>query len=335
MEPQLKRKRRAEEEEKTGNPVKVKMGNNEEKRRKEEKVDNQAENEEGNLAELDNFAMLAMLAGVPFLKTKIKLFAKKRESWLKEKVDELEKVLALKKRHLVEFESINRELRQKLARVYEDFNAEKRKSQEIKEDAKARELKAKTEVAQKNRMIEKLNIENHNLKNNFERESAFTRRQILVTSELTEKLKVDKHIFEKKLESANVTIEKNLEKIAKLEARNLGLENDKSGQLQLGTRIAKLEQQESEMFENFSQDQSVKVEYQETVGKSQVKSEISLSDMQIQSGSDMQIQSGSDIQIQTWICKFCDKKFEGQPWKLWKNHLGKCKKRYKKDKNKN
>ena len=335
MEPQLKRKRGAEEEEKTGNPVKVKMGNNEEKRRKEEKVDNQAENEEGDLAELDNFAMLAMLAGVPFLKTKIKLFAKKRESWLNEKVDELEKVLALKKRHLVEFESINRELRQKLARVCEDFNAEKRKSQEIKEDAKARELKAKTEVAQKNRMIEKLNIENHNLKNNFERESAFTRRQILVTSELTEKLKVDKHIFEKKLESANVTIEKNLEKIAKLEARNLGLENDKSGQLQLGTRIAKLEQQESEMFENFSQDQSVKVEYQETVGKSQVKSEISLSDMQIQSGSDMQIQSGSDIQIQTWICKFCDKKFEGVSIISKVDHLGKCKKRYKKDKNKN
>lgn len=319
MEPQLKRKRGAEEEEKTGNPVKVKMGNNEEKQRKEEKVNNQGNNEEGDLAELDNFAMLAMLAGVPFLKTKIKQFAKKRESWLNEKVDELEKVLALKKRHLVEFESINRELRQKLARVCEDFNAEKRKSQKIKEDAKARELNAKTEVAQKNRMIEKLNMEkNNNLKNNFERESAFTKRHISVTSELTEKLKemselaeklkVDKQIFEKKLESANVTIEKNLEKIAKLEARNLGLENVKSGQLQLGTRTAKLEQHESEMFENFSQDQSVKVEYQETVGKSRVKPEISLSGMQIQSGSNMQIHSGSDIQKQTWICKFCNKK---------------------------
>ena len=114
-----------------------------------------------------------------------------------------------------------------------------------------------------------------------------------------------------------VTIEKNLEKIAKLEARNLSLENNKSGQLQSGSRSAKLgqklklggflkeenpklEKQESEMFKNLGQDQSVKGEYQETKeGNTTIKSETFCSDKQIQSGSDKQIQSGSDIQIQS------------------------------------
>ena len=97
MEPQLKRKRGAEEEETTGNTAKVKIGNNEENRRKEEKVEKQVNNEEDDLAELDKFVISAMLAGVPFLKAKIKTFAKKKENRLKERLDELGEELALKK----------------------------------------------------------------------------------------------------------------------------------------------------------------------------------------------------------------------------------------------
>ena len=158
----MKRRRGAEEEEKIGNTVEVKMGNNEENRRKkEEEVEKQGISKED---ELDKFVITAMLAGVPFLKAKIKTFAKKKESRLKEKVGELEKVVDLKKRHLIEFESKNRELRQKLARVCEDLNSEKRKSQQIKEEAKTRELNAEIEVALKNRIMEKLKMENNNLK---------------------------------------------------------------------------------------------------------------------------------------------------------------------------
>ena len=120
----MKRKRGPEEEEK-----KVKMENrgNEEKvenRRKEEKVEDQGNIEEDDLAELDKFVISAMLAGVPFLKAKIKTFAKKKESRMKEKVEELGTELALKKRQLVEFDWKNRELGQKLARVCDDFKNE-------------------------------------------------------------------------------------------------------------------------------------------------------------------------------------------------------------------
>ena len=108
MEPQLKRKRGPEEEEK-----KVKMGNSEENRGNEEKVENrrkeenwrkeevvedQGNIEEDDLAELDKFVISAMLAGVPFLKAKIKEFAKKKENRMKERVNDLEKELALKKK---------------------------------------------------------------------------------------------------------------------------------------------------------------------------------------------------------------------------------------------
>ena len=130
MEPQLKRRRGAEEEEKIGNTVEVKMGNNEENRRKkEEEVEKQGISKED---ELDKFVITAMLAGVPFLKAKIKTFAKKKENRLKERVDELGEELALTKKRLDEVNTKNENLRQTLKN-------EQRNTRKIKENAKARE----------------------------------------------------------------------------------------------------------------------------------------------------------------------------------------------------
>ena len=301
MEPQLKRKRG--DEETTGNAVK--MGNNEENRRKEEKVEKQVNNEEeDDLAELDKFVISAMLAGVPFLKAKIKTFAKKKENRLKERVDELGEELALKKKRLNEVETKNENLRQTLKN-------DQRNTRKINENAKARELHDKIQVESLNELREKLEIDNNNLKKNLESESTFRKRQIKENSKLRGKFKEENNYLQKKLENANVVIEKNLEKIAKLEARNLCLENDKSGQLQLGTRIPKLEQEESEMFKNISQDQSVKVEYQETIGNSRVKSE---TDMQTQSGSEKQIQSKEVFNMEQWL-----KQMYAEQKKRWKS----------------
>ena len=88
------------------------------------------------------------------------------------------------------------------------------------------------------------------MKNYLESESTFRKRQIKENSELRRKFKEENNNMQKKLHNANVTIEKNLEKIAKLEARNISLENHKSDQLQMGTRIAKLEQEESKTGKN-------------------------------------------------------------------------------------
>ena len=87
MEPQSKRRRGAGEEE--------------ENHGKEDKVETQEITEEDDLAELDKFVISAMLAGVPFLKTKIKMFAKKKEGRLKEMVNELGAELALKNKQLI------------------------------------------------------------------------------------------------------------------------------------------------------------------------------------------------------------------------------------------
>ena len=160
----MKRKRGAEEEETTGNTAKVKIGNNEENRRKEEKVEKQVNNEEDDLAELDKFVISAMLAGVPFLKAKIKTFAKKKENRLKERVDELGVELALKKKRLNEVETKNENLRQTLRN-------EQRNTQKIKENAKARELHDTIQAESLINLSEKLEIENHNLKKNLESES--------------------------------------------------------------------------------------------------------------------------------------------------------------------
>ena len=306
MEPQLKRMRGTEEEE-------GKMGNNEEKRGNEDKMEN---NEEDDLAELDKFVISAMLAGVPFLKTKIKMFAKRKESRLKEKVDELGAELTLKTKRLNELEYNNESLRQML-KIKDNLRLmlkrEKRRTEEIKENAKSRELIDKIEIESMNGTIEKLKMENNNLTKNLDKETTFTNRRVKVTSELTDKfiatskltetLKVEKDNLQKKLESAKVTIEKNLEKIAKLEARNLSLENNKPGQLSLGLFLkeenANLEEKEIKMVQNLGQGQSVKGEYQETAGNTTIKSEMFCSDKQILSDSDKRMPSDSDKQIQS------------------------------------
>ena len=245
-----------------------KFGNNEKQRNNGEKQRNNGEmqgnTEEDDMAELDKFVISAMLAGVPFLKAKIKTFAKKKESRLKEKVYELEAELALKNSRLKKLESKNGELKRKLSK----FEEIKAKFEEIKADTKARKLNDEIQISS---MSEKFKMENDSLK--------------------------------RKLESANVTIEKNLVKIARLEARNISFEKNKTGQLYwspgmfLKEENSKLEQKE--MLKNLIQDQNVKEEYQESAGNTRIKSEIFCSDKQIQAGSDIQMQSASYRQIQS------------------------------------
>ena len=137
-------KRKRGDEETTGNAVK--MGNNEENRRKEEQVEKQVNNEEeDDLAELDKFVISAMLAGVPFLKAKIKTFAKKKENRLKVRVDELGEELALTKKRLNEVENKNENLRQILKN-------EQRNNEKITENAI--ECKKITENARKSQKMQ-------------------------------------------------------------------------------------------------------------------------------------------------------------------------------------
>ena len=84
-----------------------------------EKVDVAGNFDEKNMAELDMFVISAALAGVPFLKAKIKAFITKKEFHLKGKILELEKELSMKTRQVEELEIQNSKLQQTLKKERE------------------------------------------------------------------------------------------------------------------------------------------------------------------------------------------------------------------------
>ena len=152
---------------------------------------------------MDKFVISAMLAGVPFLKNKIKMFARKKENRLQKKVDGLEKELDLKKRcWLKRVEELEKEVALKNRRLKElesengrllKLNDTKEFEKQQQKQIQQRIYKQMTEMSDsRERFTTELKVENSHLQNNVDR--------------------------------ANATIAKNLEKIGKLEAKNISLE---------------------------------------------------------------------------------------------------------------
>ena len=207
----------------------------EEEMRDQELEKIQTKDEEEDLADLDKFVLSAMLAGVPFLKNKIKMFARKKENRLQKKVDDLENELDLKKRCW-------------LKRVEE----------------------LEKEVALKNRRLKELETENGRLlklndtkeleKQKLKQIQQRIYKQMTEMSEFTTELKVENSHLKNNVDRANVTIAKNLEKIGKLEAKNISLENKKSAELHLQMNSGKM----CVKMEMPHEDVSVKEEYQES-----------------------------------------------------------------------
>ena len=181
MGPQAEKRRRVEGESLPSHfPIDLNEGH--EGEGSKENVGVAGNSEEKNMAELDMFVISAALAGVPFLKAKIKAFVTKKEFHLKGKILELERELSMKTRQVEELETQNSMLQQTLKKEREDSKA-------IKKHAKARELSDKIQIDSAN--------------------------------ELRKKTKAEKDRYKRKVEEANIAIKKNFEKIRTLEAQKL------------------------------------------------------------------------------------------------------------------
>ena len=147
--------------------------------RTQENMDVAGNSGEKNMAELDMFVISAALAGVPFLKAKIKAFVTKKEFHLKGKILELERELSTKTRQVEELEIQNSKLKQALKKEQED-------SQAIKKHAKARELSDKIQIDSANELKKKTKAE----KDRYKRKVEETRPSILcVTHQMSRKQK--------------------------------------------------------------------------------------------------------------------------------------------------
>ena len=221
------------------------MEEEEEEMRDQELEKIQTKDEEEDLADLDKFVISAMLAGVPFLKNKIKMFARKKENRLQKKVDGLEKELDLKKRcWLKRVEELEKEVALKNRRLKE---LESGKERLLKlNDTKELEKQQQKQIQQR------------------------IYKQMTEMSEFTTKLKVENSHLQNNVDRANATIAKNLEKIENLEAKNISLENKKSAELHLQMNSGKIcVKMEKGSEIPHGDDVGVKEEYQES-GERQV-----------------------------------------------------------------
>ena len=239
-----------------------------------ENVDVAGNFDEKNMAELDMFVISAALAGVPFLKAKIKAFVTKKESPLKGKILELERELSLKTRQVGELEIQNSKLQQMLKKEQENSHA-------IKKHAKARELSYKIQIDSANEQRKK-------------------------TNELRKKTKAEKDRYKRKVEEANIAIKNNFEKIRKLEAQQLAWWN-RGDTSQVAQKVHS--NGENKKMEIGGPIESVKMEYQETSVTSGTFSEKKYSkmqDLQVQNLFKMEHQADYVEEANARTCSYCN-----------------------------
>ena len=279
MGPQAEKRRRVEGESLPSHfPIDLNEGH--EGEGSKENVGVAGNSEEKNMAELDMFVISAALAGVPFLKAKIKAFVTKKEFHLKGKILELERELSLKTRQVGELEIQNSKLQQMLKKEQENSHA-------IKKHAKARELSYKIQIDSANELRKK-------------------------TNELRKKTKAEKDRYKRKVEEANIAITNNFEKIRKLEAQKLAwgnigntsqaaqkvLSNGETNKMELGGPIEK-----------------VKMEYQETsvtFGTFSEKKLSKMQDLQVQNLFKMEHQADQMEEANARTCSFCNIEFSSK-----------------------
>ena len=232
-----------------------------------ENVDVAGNFDEKNMAELDMFVISAALAGVPFLKAKIKAFVTKKEFHLKGKILQLERELSMKTRQVEELEIQNSKLQQTLKKVRKDSRA-------IKKHAKARELSYKIQIDSAN--------------------------------DLRNKTKAEKDRYKRKVEEANIVITNNFEKIRKLEAQKLAwgnrgdtsqvaqkvLSNGENKKMELGGPIesVKMEYQETSV----------------TSGTFSEKKSSKMQDLQVQNLFKMEHQADYVEEANARTCSYCN-----------------------------
>ena len=229
--------------------------------------------EEKNMAELDMFVISAALAGVPFLKAKIKAFVTKKEFHLKGKILELQRELSMKTRRVEELEIQNSKLQQKLKKEREDSRA-----------------------------IGKIQIDSAN--------------------ELRKKTKAEKDRYKRKVEEANIAIEKNFEKIRKLEAQNLEWWN-RGDTSQVAQKV--LLNGETKEMELGGPIEGVKMEYQETpitFGTHSEKKSSQMQDLQVQNLFKKEHQADQVEEANARTCRYCYIEFSSKG--QFKSHKLKC-----------
>ena len=229
--------------------------------------------EEKNMAELDMFVISAALAGVPFLKAKIKAFVTKKEFHLKGKILELERELSMKTRRVEELEIQNSKLQQKLKKEREDSRA-----------------------------IGKIQIDSAN--------------------ELRKKTKAEKDRYKRKVEEANIAIEKNFEKIRKLEAQKLAWWN-RGDTSQVAQKV--LLNGETKEMELGGPIEGVKMEYQETpitFGTHSEKKSSQMQDLQVQNLFKKEHQADQVEEANARTCRYCYIEFSSKG--QFKSHKLKC-----------
>ena len=239
--------------------------------------------EEKNMAELDMFVISAALAGVPFLKAKIKAFVTKKEFHLKGKILELERELSTKTRQVEELEIQNSKLQQRLKKARADSRA-------IKKHAKARELSDKIQIDSAN--------------------------------ELRKKTKAEKDRYKRKVEEANIAIEKNFEKIRKLEAQKLAWWN-RGDTSQVAQKV--LLNGETKEMELGGPIEGVKMEYQETpitFGTHSEKKSSQMQDLQVQNLFKKEHQADQVEEANARTCRYCYIEFSSKG--QFKSHKLKC-----------